>query len=97
MGVKADIGWVRPDEDGGKRHVYVEHRGDQWHVFHRSKRRGRDIEWEKVPDAPLVDWLELLDALERGYVRKRYQPKDILAVKKLIRENFPEYKFETPE
>ncbi len=95
MGVKADIGWVRPDEDGGKRHVYVERHGGKWRFFHRTKRRGRDIAWEAVVEVPLVDWLELMDALERGYVRRRYQMEDILAVKKIIRETFPEHVFET--
>lgn len=92
MGVKADIGWVRPDEEGGKRHVYVERHGGKWRFFHRDKRRGRDIEWVPVPEPPLVDWLELIDALERGYVRRRYQLEDIAAVKKLVHERFPDWK-----
>ena len=92
MGVKADIGWVRPDEEGGKRHVYVERHGGKWRFFHRDKRRGRDIEWVSVPEPPLVDWLELIDALERGYVRRRYQLEDIAAVKKLVSERFPDWK-----
>jgi len=93
MGVKADIGWTRLDDDGGKCCVYVERHGGQWKFFHRSKRRGRDIEWEVVPEPPLVDWMELLDALERGYVRRRYQMPDIVALKKLIHERFPEQVF----
>ena len=94
MGVKADIGWTRLDEDGGKRCVYVERFGGKWKFFHRSKRRGRDIEWERVEEPPLVDWLELVDALERGYVRRRYQLEDIAAVRKTIRERFPDHRFE---
>lgn len=94
MGVKADIGWTRPDDEGGKCCVYVERHGGKWRFFHRTKRRGRDIEWEPVKDVPLVDWLELVDALERGYVRRRYQMEDIQAVKKIIRETFPDHVME---
>ncbi|MEY2787525.1 MAG: hypothetical protein RLZZ34_668, partial [Verrucomicrobiota bacterium] len=46
-----------------------------------------------MPEPPLEDWLELLDALERGYVRRRYPPEHIEAVRKRIREVFPEHRF----
>ena len=70
MGAKADIGWTTLGPDGIKRHVYAQHVGDQWKFFERPKRRGSDIEWVPMPEPPLEDWLELLDALEtrNGFV-----------------------------
>ncbi|HTI70996.1 MAG TPA: hypothetical protein VMF06_13585 [Candidatus Limnocylindria bacterium] len=94
MGAKADIGWTTPGEDGVRRHVYAQKVGNSWHFFERPKRRGKEVEWTPMPHAPLVDWLELLDALERGVVRRRYRPEDVAAVKKHIREVFPEHRFE---
>ncbi len=91
MGAKAEIGWTTPGDDGIKRHVYAQHVGTEWRFFERPKRRGREIEWVALENPPLLDWLELLDALERGHVRRRYKPKDIVAVRKRIRELFPEH------
>lgn len=91
MGAKAEIGWTTDGEDGLKRHVYAQHVGTEWRFFERPRRRGRDIEWIPLPDPPLHDWLALLDALERGHVRRRFKPRDIVAVRKRIRELFPEH------
>ncbi len=95
MGIKADIGWTTHGEDGTKRHVYAEHIGNQWRFFERPKRRGQDIQWIPLENPPLDDWLELLDALERGYVRRRYMPEDLDRVRKLIKERFPDHQFES--
>jgi hypothetical protein len=38
----------------------------------------------------LEDWLELLDALRRLVVRRRYQPEDVEHLEQAIRERFPE-------
>lgn len=94
MGAKAEIGWTTPGEDGERRHVYAQRIGDKWHFFERPKRRGREIEWIPLPKAPLADWLELLDALERGAVRRRYRPEEVVSVRKHIRELFPEHHFD---
>ena len=94
MGAKAEIGWTTPGEDGVKRHVYAQHIGTSWHFFERPKRRGKEIEWIPMPNVPLLDWLELLDALERGVVRRRYRPEELVSVRKRIRELFPEHRFE---
>ena len=93
MGAKADIGWTTPGPDGIKRHVYAQHVGDQWKFFERPKRRGSDIEWVPMPEPPLEDWLELLDARSPAPVRRRYPPEHIEAVRKRIREVFPEHRF----
>ncbi len=93
MGAKAEIGWTTPGEDGVRRHVYAQHVGNQWLFFERPKRRGRDIEWIPLKNPPLADWLELLDALERGAVRRRFRPEEIVAIRKKIRELFPEHHF----
>ncbi|MFM7100839.1 MAG: adenylate/guanylate cyclase domain-containing protein, partial [Verrucomicrobiota bacterium] len=81
-------------EDGGKRQVYDRKVGTQWRFFERPKRRGREIEWIPVPEPALSDWLELLDAVERGYVRRRFMPDDIRLVRTRIRELFPEHELQ---
>lgn len=91
MGIKADIGWTTPGPDGGKRHVYVQKVGDTWRFFERPKRRGPDIQWTPLTEPPLEDWLELLDALERGMVRRRYMPEDVERARRAIRERFPDH------
>jgi hypothetical protein len=91
MGAKAEIGWTTPGDDGIKRHVYAQHVGGDWRFYERPKRRGRDIEWIRLENPPLQDWIELLDALERGHVRRRFKPKDIVAVRKRIHELYPEH------
>lgn len=94
MGAKAELGWTTPGEDGVKRHVYAQKVGSDWRFFERPKRRGRDIEWIPMPEPPLADWLELLDAMERGYVRRRFMPDDIKLVRKRIRELFPDHELD---
>ena len=94
MGAKAEIGWTTHGDDGVKRHVYAQHVGNAWKFFERPKRRGRDIEWIPLIDPPLRDWLELLDCVERGYVRRRFMPDDIESIRTRIRELFPEHRFE---
>lgn len=90
MGLKADIGWTTLGPDGIRRHVYAERVGDRWRFFERPRRRGPEVRWVAIPEPPLEDWLKLLDALERGAVRRRYMPEDVEAVRKHIRELFPE-------
>jgi hypothetical protein len=92
MGAKAEIGWTTPGPDGIKRHVYAQHVGNQWKFFERPKRRGGEIQWIPLLNPPIDDWLELLDAVERGAVRRRYMPDDVEAVRRKIRELFPEHR-----
>lgn len=91
MGVKADIGWTTRGEDGSKRHVYVQKVGDTWRFFERERRRGPEVQWTPLPEPPLEDWLELLDALERGMVRRRYMPTVVERTRRTIRERFPDH------
>lgn len=84
---KAEIGWTRRTEDGTKLDVYVHHFGDRW-LFHA--RTARYEPWQAVPEPPLEDWLELLDAVTRLVNRRRLRPEEIERVKKSIRERFPE-------
>jgi hypothetical protein len=90
MGIKSDIGWTTPGPDGKRRHVYAQQVGDQWRFFERPRRRGPEINWVPLTEPPLEDWLKLLDALERGMVRRRYMPEDVARVRKRIRELFPD-------
>jgi len=90
MGIKADIGWTTDGEDGQRRHVYAQHVGSEWRFFERPKRRGPEVQWIPLPEPGLEDWRELLDALERGMVRRRYKPDTVEQVRKRIRELFPD-------
>ena len=87
MPAKAEISWKRVTEDGEKLQVYVQHVKRQWKFFHRAKRF--DV-WRPVPEPPLEDWLELLDAIQRLVNRRRYQPDDEERVRAQIRERFPD-------
>lgn len=84
---KAEISWKRVTEDGDKLQVYVQRIGREWKFYHRGKRFDT---WQPVPEPPLEDWLELLDAVQRLVNRRRYQPDDEERVRSQIRERFPE-------
>ena len=84
---KAEISWKRVTEDGVKLQVYAQHVGREWKFFHREKRFDP---WQAVPEPPLEDWMELLDAMQRLVVRRRYQPDDEEDVRQKIRVRFPE-------
>jgi hypothetical protein len=84
---KAEISWKRTTEDGQKIQVYAHHVSQQWRFFKRVKRFD---EWQRVPEPPLEDWLELLDAVQRLISRRRYQPDDEERLKKTILEKFPD-------
>ena len=47
-------------------------------------------QWQAVADPPLVDWLELLDAVQRRINRRLLRPEEEDRVKKKINERFPE-------
>jgi hypothetical protein len=59
----------------------------EWKFFHRARRFDQ---WQAVPEPPLEDWLELLDAVQRLINRRRYQPDDEERLRGQIRERFPE-------
>jgi hypothetical protein len=84
---KAEISWKRVTEDGTKIQVYAQHIGRDW-VFHRREKRFD--QWQKVPNPPLEDWLELLDAVQRYITRRRYQPADEEKLRSMIKERYPE-------
>jgi hypothetical protein len=84
---KAEISWKRVTEDGVKLQVYAQHVSRDWRFFKREKRFDQ---WQPVPDPPLEDWLELLDAVQRLIVRRRLQPDDEDRLRRRIRERFPE-------
>jgi hypothetical protein len=84
---KAEISWVRHDEDGKKLQVYAHHVGSRWNFYVRERRYDQ---WQEVKQPPLVDWLELLDGVRRRAQRRLIRPEEIQRVEKLIRERFPE-------
>jgi hypothetical protein len=84
---KAEISWTRTDEEGLNLQVYAQHVGRDWRFFAREKRYD---EWQPVPDPPLEDWLELLDAVKRRINRRRLRPEEEARVKKMIKERYPD-------
>ena len=88
---KAEISWKRVTEEGTKLQVYAQHVGRDWLFYRREKRYDQ---WQAVPEPPLEDWLELLDAIQRLIVRRRARPEEEDRIKKSIRERFPEARVE---
>jgi hypothetical protein len=79
---KAEISWKRVTADGVKLQVYAQRVSREW----------RFDQWQAIPEPPLDDWLELLDAVQRLITRRRYQPDDEEHLRRRIRERFPETK-----
>ena len=86
---KAEISWRRVTSDGIHLQVYVQHVGRDWRFFTREKRYDQ---WQAVPEPPLEDWFELLDAVQRRINRRLLRPEEEGRVKKTIRERFPDAK-----
>jgi hypothetical protein len=84
---KAEISWKRQTEEGDKVQVYAQRVGGEWNFFRRSKRFDA---WQPVPEPPIEDWMELLDAVTRLITRRRLQPVHEDHVRRRIRERFPE-------
>lgn len=84
---KAEISWKRVTEEGLPLQVYAQHVGRNWLFYAREKRYDQ---WQAVPEPPLEDWLELLDAVRRRIDRRRLRPEEENRVKQSIRERFPE-------
>jgi hypothetical protein len=84
---KAEISWKRVTYEGVKLQVYAQHVGREWIFYQREKRFDQ---WRKVPEPPLEDWMELLDAVQRLITRRRLQPVDEEHLRRRIRERFPE-------
>ena len=84
---KAEISWKRDTEEGTRLQVYAQHVGRDWVFYAREKRYDQ---WQPVPEPPLEDWLELLDAVQRLINRRRLRPEEEARVEKLIRERFPD-------
>ena len=87
---KAEISWKRVTEEGVKLQVNAQRVGGEWRFFQRERRFDQ---WQAVPEPPLDDWLELLDAVQRLITRRRLQPVHEEHLRRRIRERFPEAKF----
>ncbi len=70
--------------------VYARHVGRDWRFFQRERRYDQ---WQPVPEPPLEDWLELLDAVQRRIQRRLLRPEEVLRLKKAIGERFPAVEF----
>jgi hypothetical protein len=84
---RAEVSWKKKTEEGGKREVYAKHVGNQWVFYEREKRFD---DWEKLPQPPLEDWLELLDGVRRRIARRLLRPEEEERVLKLIRLQYPD-------
>jgi hypothetical protein len=84
---KAEISWKRVTPDGVKLQVYAQRVSREWRFFSRERRFDQ---WQPVPEPPLEDWLELLDAVRRLINRRRLQPDHERRLRQRIRERFPE-------
>ena len=84
---KAEISWRRVTEEGDKLQVYAQHVGRDWVFYARQKRYDQ---WQAVPEPPLEDWLELLDAVQRLINRRRLRPEEEARIKDRIRTRYPE-------
>jgi hypothetical protein len=84
---KAEISWKRVTDEGQRLQVYAQHVGRDWVFYAREKRYDQ---WQAIPEPPLEDWLELLDAVQRLINRRRLRPEEEERVKQSIRERFPE-------
>ena len=89
MANKSEVSWVRRDENGEKLQVYAFQFGREWKFHTRHKRYDQ---WAVIPEPPLEDWMELLEAMHRLAQRRRMKPVDVQRVEQLIRERFPEAK-----
>lgn len=83
---KAEISWKRTTDEGVQLQVYAQHVGRDWRFFSREKRYDQ---WQAIPEPPLEDWLELLDAVQRRINRRLLRPEEEGRVKQTIREKFP--------
>ena len=86
---KAEISWKRETDAGVKLQVNAQRVSREWRFFQREKRFDQ---WQPVPEPPLEDWLELLDAVQRLITRRRLQPEHEKHLRRRIRERFPEAK-----
>ncbi|MBM3877011.1 MAG: NADP-dependent isocitrate dehydrogenase [Verrucomicrobia bacterium] len=91
MAVKGEVGWTRRTPEGAKLKVIARRFGGDWHFYHQVQRFD---DWEPVKDAPIEDWLELLDAVERRMHRRKHSPQDVAHVRRRLIEKFPEHKFD---
>ena len=84
---KAEISWKRVTDKGVRLQVYAQHVGRDWLFYAREKRYDQ---WQQVPEPPLEDWLELLDAVHRLINRRRIRPEEEERIKASILQRYPD-------
>ncbi len=73
----------RDPETGEMRYYQAELFGREWQFKKRQARRGI---WKRIRNPTRRMWEEVLDLLERSYVRRLATPEQIAVVKKLLSE-----------
>ena len=86
---KGEISWNRETEEGEEFQVYARLFGSEWTFYRRRKRFDQ---WQELEQPPLEDWLELLDGVERRVARRMMPPAEMQRVRRLIREQYPDWK-----
>lgn len=87
MGVKAEITWKGRTAEGTKREVNAQRVGGEWRFTVREQRFDQ---WQPMPQPPLEDWLELLDAVHRRVGRRLLTPDLESRLRKTIAEQYPD-------
>jgi hypothetical protein len=83
--MKDPICWKRV-VDGRKIEIIAHRQPDrQWKFFRRMARNER----REFYEAPVEEWLELLDAVERRIARRLLKPSDAEAIRREIGLRFP--------
>lgn len=84
---KAEISWKRVTPEGDKLQVYAQRVGGRWLFYTRHRRYEQ---WRSLPDPPLEDWMELLDAVRRRVARRLLKPEETAWVEQAMREQYPD-------
>ncbi len=87
---RADISWVRTDENGDKLVVYAEQVRARWDFFCRA---GRHDDWEVLENPTVEDWREVLDGVRRRTQRRQYAPGEAEKLEAILRKRFPGVEF----
>ncbi len=86
-GAKGEIGWRRLDEDGIRVKICAEPSGDKWRFYQQYRRHET---WEEIRNAPLEDWVNLLDAVRRRIARKKIPMGEDKKLIQHIRSLYPD-------
>ncbi len=88
---KAEISWRRVTDEGEKIDCYAHRFGGEYIFYRRARRYDQ---WQRIDNPPLVDWLALLDSVQRRITRSLLPEVEETRVKKMILDRYPGTDFE---